>query len=86
MKEGREELTMKAKNTQGWVVREVGGLRCYYKGRGGCKEFLLDSSVAKAKVYKCKAKAENMRKSLDAKEFKYRDCEVVRFAIEEVAI
>ena len=75
---------MKAKITQGLVVREVGGLRCYYKGRKNGKVFLLDSSVAKAKVYKCKAKAEDMRKRLDSRGFKYRDGEVVKFALEEV--
>ena len=74
----------KGKNILGYAVREVDGLRCWYKkGRHGKygRGVFLDSSIEKAKVYRTKQGATSVVELLNKHGFKYKDGTGYRFEV-----
>ena len=68
----------------GYAVRELGGLRSWYKKRkhGKCgKGVFLDSSKEKAKVYRTEQDATSLAEWLNRCGFKYKDGTGYRFEV-----
>lgn len=73
----------------GYAVREVDGLRCWYKrGRHGKygRGVFLDSSREKAKVYRTKRGATSVVELLNKRGFKYKDGTAYRFEVVPIAV
>ena len=66
---------------KGWAVREVDGLRCWYKKRRNGRGVFLDSSRERAKVYETERGASSSAERLNKLGYKYKDGTAYRFEV-----